>query len=682
MELSDVIFTKIQTKAKQTPPIPVSPASKTVATAHKPTLNQSKLHSQVKWALSMHFPSNDGPFFYATQIVNQPQDALVLSLLEQLSKSQKKLLSIGKQTTQPTTQTNAHPTTLIPVLKRRYCQGLNEVQKYLSRNRVKLVIITKNIPLEDEKVVSRLEKVLDYAWLVCVPVVFALTKNQLGSAIHFSHSTTLGIFSVDGINITELLDSAKQSEEMWMQEFCKVWNEEHIPRNLLAPHGESPIWIAAKCNHRNPGLILKAVKLGWDVDAPDSYNGYTPLLVACKHHHYIVVANLLGINLLESEAFNVHISKHIKLWTLVKEKLDWSDRIHDLKELKRLDIDLTIKSFSGESCLHLAIGSPIILTMLLNRAERDGILPLLLQSRCLGKTAIQLAVEKLDIDSFQQLFSPSTKPQLYENGSSLHHLAGLVYYKKGEKLREMTRVLVEKLGKVGLETRLEGLTPLMLGCKDGNSKFVFELVNYLASPSAPEEFKVTTKPAKVEPKKKLTVQDVLSTALDVKSKPSQAPTTEQPKKTKKQRKIKKTASSLFPSLTKTAVSMAHVNLQDSEQRTALWWACWRGSWDCVKLLMDVGADASIGDVHGKKPEDVVGLFAVNVHFDSSEPEEPEHDKLHQDVEDEKNAEDEENGAEEDLSSEESDSSQEMVKKPKVRRKDLQRIRTLFSKSAE
>jgi len=661
LELSDVIITKTQqTKPKVTTP--------QLSAGAKPALNQSKLHSQVKWVLSLHFPSNDGPYAYATQLVNQNQDAHVLALLAQLCKSQKKLLSIAKQT-QPNQTTQ-----VVPVGKRKYCQGLNEVQKYVARNRVKLVVVTKNIPMDDVKIANKLNKMLDYAWLLDCPVVFSLTKKQMGDAIHLRNASTLGIFALDGISISELLSSVKDSEKQWAVEFVKKWNEDSIPRNTFAPHGETPIWIACRYNYRDPALLLAAVRAGWDVNTPDAYHGMTPLLIACKHHHYLLVANLLGIN----------------LWSLLKEKLDWSNRIPDLKELGRQDVDLTLKSFSGESCLHLAIGSPIILSMLMQRAEKEGILDSLLAARCLGKTAIQTAVEQLDVPSVLQLYNASTRGQLLKP-PSLHHLASVVYSNKTKmlRLREMTRALIGKLGNAGLEPESEeGLTLLMLACKTGNPSVVVEILSFCSTPGSIQDQKPATKQRVPAPTKRITAEEVLSKATND-AKPKLSPpvaVTQSSKKPAKRKPNQPKIPSPYPTLSRTPASASHVNLVDKHKRTALWWACWRGDWDSVKMLMDVGADPTLADADGKTPPDVIGQYAdsvketVDASSDSDsaeEPRQPEEEALEADVEAQGGEEVQGGESESEPESSESEPEAQPIR-PRIRRKDVQRIKTLFS----
>ena len=51
--------------------------------------------------------------------------------------------------------------------------------------------------------------------------------------------------------------------------------------------------------------------------------------------------------------------------------------------------------------------------------------------------------------------------------------------------------------------------------------------------------------------------------------------------------------------TETDQPLLQVNLHDSELRTALRAACWAGHLDCVKLLLEAGADINHEDSEGR-----------------------------------------------------------------------------------
>ena len=224
--------------------------------------------------------------------------------------------------------------------------GLNQAQRSISR--LKMIVIAKNI--QDQN--CEISRVVSLCHINNIPVVFACTRNKLSSVFNVRY----GISCVGIRTSVQISEDFNVIQEMMLQNRI-IWrlNFSVLSSTIGNSRNESPIWIAAHNGYNDPEILSESVANGWNINEPDSYNGYTPLMISIKKNHYLWVewllndaADVQGRSFTgENPIFLAFASNSIESFKIL------------LRSLKRFGKDkleslILQKNFANESCLHIA----------------------------------------------------------------------------------------------------------------------------------------------------------------------------------------------------------------------------------------------------------------------------------------------------------------------------------------
>ncbi|RUP49656.1 ankyrin repeat-containing domain protein [Jimgerdemannia flammicorona] len=414
------------------------------------------------------------------------------------------------------------------------------------------------------------------------PVVFSMTRHALGAVICGTRDTSfscIGITRVDGAEgfHRRMLDAAEQGRQEWIQQFAAKQGRESpadkasdmaddrpqrpqpMPPVLHNSRNETPLWLAAYYGYDLPGLVDRCVATGWRLDEPDGVNGMTPLLVACRYGR-------------------VEFAHHI------------------LKAYGDGRVDVTAKSFRGETCAFLAAAHghddvlalmlehyrearPYSLRQLVNAPNAAGFTPLMVAARGGHLECVRTLLQYADvIDLWAR--EPANKSGIMEMAvvSGEVEVVRAVLVAGETRIAEVSARNEDSLGSDALPLPLwntvnnQGETPLIVACKDPNfpSTTAADLVRALVHASIPP--------------------------------PPPPPPKAYVRRSGKPPAVAARASKPMPP------DAAYVNARDRMGHTAVWWAAWGGRREVVKILVWEGkCDIGVPDLEGRVPREVVGM---------------------------------------------------------------------------
>ncbi|RUS22696.1 hypothetical protein BC937DRAFT_87678 [Endogone sp. FLAS-F59071] len=485
---------------------------------------------------------------YCTQICSDELDAVVREFLKEIIRFQKR-------------QYNTNP--VKAKSKRRMYMGLHEVLKHVKRDRIKCVIVARNIEQTTEEGTGLdpiTLSILNSCHTTSTPTIFSMTRHALGLAIRGTRNTSfscIGIVDASGAEelYRRMLDLASQGRDEWITQFSLQDQRRltDLTHTLVRhnPRNETPLWLVAYYGYPSPAsLIDRCVATGWRLDEPDMIEGMTPLLVACRYGRAEFAA-------------------------------------HALRQYGSQAVDLSARSFRGETPAFLtaAHGHDKVLEVILTycREKAPGMVARIVgTANAVRITPLMAAARGGHIACVNALLGSAGTADLwaFEPGGGAGVVEMAVLGGKVEILRALLAAGKAMSGGEGTEevavrpplwaARNDmGETPLIVACKTAHlpPESVEEMVRVLVQASVP---------------------------------PAPAP------KVYKQRSGKP--------VIRTARAMpmppdaAYVNAQDRLGRTAVWWAAWRGRATAVAVLVQEG-NCDVGIVDGEKRAagEVVGM---------------------------------------------------------------------------
>jgi hypothetical protein len=123
-----------------------------------------------------------------------------------------------------------------------------------------------------------------------IPLTFACTRNKLSNLFNLQYGLSfIGVRSSVGksLELEVIEHMIVQNRIIWRLNYGLVSSTFENNRN------ESPVWIAAFNGYPDREIITECKSNGWNIDEPDSYFGYTPLMIAVKQNHTFWVKWLL-----------------------------------------------------------------------------------------------------------------------------------------------------------------------------------------------------------------------------------------------------------------------------------------------------------------------------------------------------------------------------------------------------
>lgn len=225
--------------------------------------------------------------------------------------------------------------------------GPNQVGKSLDK--LQMVIIAKNIKDYHQEII----KLVALCHSKNIPVAFSCTRNKLSHIFNLNYGIScIGVRSLVGgsIELDVIQEMIIQNRIIWRLNFAAL---SQIIENI---RNESPIWIAAYNGYVDKEILTECISDGWDINEPDSYNGFTPLMISVKMNH--------------------------SFWTM------W---------LMNAGADMELRCFTGENCLSLSIALNLFdcFTLMmdygLKSLGKDKIQNLILQKTFSGDYCIDIA---------------------------------------------------------------------------------------------------------------------------------------------------------------------------------------------------------------------------------------------------------------------------------------------------
>ena len=235
---------------------------------------------------------------------------------------------------------------LIKSKKTNLIIGLNQV--YRNLDKIKMVIIAKNIRDHDQEIA----RIVSSCHKKQMNIVFACTRNKLSHLFNLNYGIScIGVkYSIEPDQVSVIQEMIIQNRIIWRLNYSALSNITINSRN------EGPIWISAFYGFNDQEILTELQSKGWDINEPDSFNGFTPLMISIERKH--------------------------SLWT------EW------LVEAKA---DLELRCFTGENCLSLSISSNsftcfcIIVDNGLKTIGKKGIMDLIQQKNFSGESCIDIA---------------------------------------------------------------------------------------------------------------------------------------------------------------------------------------------------------------------------------------------------------------------------------------------------
>ena len=231
--------------------------------------------------------------------------------------------------------------------KSKLITGAKEVQRNIDQ--IQLVVIAKNIRGNHQQIM----KLATLCHLKSIPLAFACTRNKLSHLFNLNYGLSfIGVKSSVGksVELEVIGEMIIQNRIIWRLNYGLLSS---IIENRM---NESPIWIAAHNGYPDKEIITECQSNGWNIDEPDSYFGYTPLMIAVKQNHTLWVKYLLESGAdMELRSFTgencIYLSITINSFECFTLMVD-----HGLKVLgkERIQSMILHKPFSGTSCIDFA----------------------------------------------------------------------------------------------------------------------------------------------------------------------------------------------------------------------------------------------------------------------------------------------------------------------------------------
>lgn len=162
--------------------------------------------------------------------------------------------------------------------------GPKEVQRNIDQ--IQLVVIAKNVKGNNRQIM----KMATLCHSKSIPLAFACTRNKLSHLFNLDYGLSfIGVRSSVGksVELEVIEQMIIQNRIIWRLNYGLISSTFENIRN------ESPIWIAAFNGYPDKEILTECKTNGWNIDEPDSYFGYTPLMIAVKKNHTFWVNCLL-----------------------------------------------------------------------------------------------------------------------------------------------------------------------------------------------------------------------------------------------------------------------------------------------------------------------------------------------------------------------------------------------------
>lgn len=225
--------------------------------------------------------------------------------------------------------------------------GLNQVKRNIDK--FQIVIIAKNIKNNHQEIIE----LLALCHSKNIPVAFSCTRNKLSQLFNLNYGIScLGVKADLGCSI-----EVEVIQEMIIQNRI-IWRLNFVALSLVVENNwnESPIWIAAYYGFIDKEILTECIANGWDINEPDSYNGFTPLMIAVKNNHALWTKWLLDAGAdMSLRCFTggncLSLSISLNSFDCFALMMD-----HGMKSLKKDEIKCLVmqKTFCGDSCIEIA----------------------------------------------------------------------------------------------------------------------------------------------------------------------------------------------------------------------------------------------------------------------------------------------------------------------------------------